>query len=94
METEDQEEKQAEDMPIQITRSNYGIFVDAIYKYLKKEPEEYERELYLNQDMDEMEQDHIEEALTKHHKDLQEEDYASKRRMRKRRSQTGDTTWT
>ena len=28
--------------------------------------------------MDEMEQVHIEEALTKHHKDLQEEDYASK----------------
>jgi hypothetical protein len=47
METEDQEEKQAEDMPIQIPRSNYGIFVDAIYKH---------RELYLNQDMDEMEQ--------------------------------------
>ena len=85
METEDQEEKQAEDMPTQIPRSNYGIFIDALYKHLKKEPEEYERELYLNQDMDEMEQDHIEEALTKHHKDLQEEDYASKRRMRKRR---------
>jgi hypothetical protein len=59
-------------------RSNYGIFVDALYKHLKKEPQEYERELYLNQDLEELEQDQIEAALTKHHQDLKEEDYASK----------------
>jgi hypothetical protein len=65
METEDQEEKQAEDTPIHIPRSNCGMFVDALYKHLKKEPGEYELELYLNQDMEDVKQDDIEGALTK-----------------------------
>jgi hypothetical protein len=77
METEDQEEIQEEDTPTHITRSDYGIFADAIYKHLEKEPEEYERELYLSQDMEDMKQDDIEGALTDHHEDLQGVDNGS-----------------
>jgi hypothetical protein len=77
METDDQEEKQAEDTPIHIPRSNNGIFVDALYKHLKKEPGEYELELYLTQDMEDMKQDDIEGALTDHHEDLQRVDNRS-----------------
>jgi hypothetical protein len=58
-ETEAKEENQTEDTLNHIPRSHYGIFVDALYKHLKKEPEDYDLELFLNRNMDEMEQDDI-----------------------------------
>jgi hypothetical protein len=76
--TEAKDENQTEDTQNHIPRSHYGIFVDALYKHLKKEPEDYDLGLFLNRNMDEMEQDEIEGALTKYHKDLWGEDYMGK----------------
>jgi hypothetical protein len=75
-EAEAKEENQTENTQNHIPRSNYGIFVDALYKHLEKEPKEYE--LFLNRNMDETEQDEIEGALTKYHKDLWGKEYMGK----------------
>jgi hypothetical protein len=64
------EEKATEDIQRQTPRSNFGIYVDTIFKHLQRTPSSDDVDIFLDWDMDDMKQDDIEKAVTSHHRRL------------------------